>query len=225
MDELEQFSHTPVANKCENIRVQTFIYLYAGKISTPLLDGNFEQALSCIPYIEEKLSEYKLYLDAHQVFLFYYKIAALYMGCMHYDHAIKYLNKIINRKSGTRGDLQCYARLLHLIAHYELGHYELLEYLSKSVYRQMRKMAFLTAAEEVILNFLKASFRMNTVEIEEELKVLLKTLNQYRKDPFETRSLIYLNIISWLEGKVNNVPIREIIHQKYIQESALAVPK
>ena len=50
-----------------------------------------------------------------------------------------------------RTDLQCYARLLHLIAHYELGNYDLLEYLFKSVYRFMAKMENLSVVEEEIL--------------------------------------------------------------------------
>ena len=36
-------------------------------------------------------------------------------------------------------DLQCYARLLHLMAHYELGNFEIMESLIKSVYRFMAK--------------------------------------------------------------------------------------
>jgi len=40
-----------------------------------------------------------------------------------YERTIDYLNKIINWKVDLRTDLQCYSRLLHLIAHYELGNY------------------------------------------------------------------------------------------------------
>jgi hypothetical protein len=34
---------------------------------------------------------------------------------------------------------------------------------------------------------------------------------------FETRSFVYLDIVSWVESKVYNKPIGEIIHKKYLQ--------
>ena len=93
-----------------------------------------------MPFIEEKLKEYGIYLDRHRILVFYYKIACLYFGSGDYGNTIDYLNKIINWKVDLRTDLQCYSRLLHLIAHYELGNDNLLEYLIKSVYRFMAKM-------------------------------------------------------------------------------------
>jgi tetratricopeptide (TPR) repeat protein len=68
-------------------------------------------------------------MDRHRILVFYYKIASLYFGSGDFDKSIDYLNKIINWKVDLRTDLQCYARLLHLIAHYELGNFDLLEYL------------------------------------------------------------------------------------------------
>ena len=71
---------------------------------------------------------------------------------------IDYLQKIINDKTDLRYDLQCYARLVHLLAHYELGNDMLMESLSKSVYRFMAKMKNLTVVEEEMFKFLRQSF-------------------------------------------------------------------
>jgi hypothetical protein len=98
-------------------------------------------------------------MDRHRVLVFYYKIASLYFGSGNFDKSIDYLNKIINWKVDLRTDLQCYARLLHLIAHYELGNFALLEYLLKSVYRFMYKMQNLSTVEEKIFGFLRRSFK------------------------------------------------------------------
>src|SRR5690606_34474733 len=98
-------------------------------------------------------------LDRHRILVFYYKIACLYFGSGDNEKAIDYLQKIINWKLDLRTDLQCYARLLHLIAHYELGNFELLEYLVKSVYRFMAKMGSLSIVEEAMFSFLRKSFQ------------------------------------------------------------------
>ncbi len=99
-----------------------------------------------------------MYLDRHRILVFYYKISSLYFGSGDYDNTITYLNKIINWKVDLRTDLQCYARLLHLIAHYEIGNFDILEYLIKSVYRFMAKMENLSIVEEEIFKFLRKFF-------------------------------------------------------------------
>ena len=136
------------------------------------MDGTFKEGLKLLPEIEEKLDDYSLYLDRHRVLIFYYKIASLYFGSGNYDKSIDYLNKIINWKVDLRNDLQCYARLLHLIAHYELGNFEILEYLVKSVYRFMAKMENLSMVEEEILKFLRKSLRLTKSKIKLEFEQL-----------------------------------------------------
>ncbi len=112
------------------------------------LHGTFEKGTSMVPFLEKMLKNYGRYLDLHRVLVFYYKIACLYFGSGNNEKAIDYLNRIINQRSDLRNDLQCYARLLHLIAHYELGNFDLLEYLIKSVYRFMSKMENLSKVKK-----------------------------------------------------------------------------
>jgi hypothetical protein len=114
-----------------------------------------------------------------------------------------------------RTDLQCYARLLHLIAHYELGNFELLEYLTKSVYRFMAKMGNLSGVEEEMFKFLRRSFDVGAKTLKPELEKLLEKLRQYEGDPLETRAFSYLDVISWLESKINGVNVQDVIREKY----------
>jgi tetratricopeptide (TPR) repeat protein len=121
IEQFEKFAHRKLVLQNDNNRILTFVYLYTSKINLHFLEGRFAEGLKLVPYIEEKLDEYRLYLDRHRVLVFYYKIACLYFGSGNNEKAINYLSKIINQKADLRTDLQCYARLLHLIAHYELG--------------------------------------------------------------------------------------------------------
>ena len=180
------------------------------------MEGTFTEGLELVPYIEEKLNEYELYLDRHRILVFYYKIASLYFGSGNFDKSIDYLNKIINWKVDLRTDLQCYARLLHLIAHYELGNFDLLEYLVKSVYRFMYKMQNLSTVEEEVFGFLRKAFRLSRTEIKAEFENLLAALQPLEKNRLESRAFMYLDIISWLESKIHNKPVQIIIRQKYL---------
>lgn len=214
----EKFAETAIVENNSNNNIQVFVYLYTAKINKHFMQGTFDEGLALVPEIAEKLKEYSLYLDNHRVLVFYYKIASLYFGSSDYDNTIKYLSKIINWKVDLRNDLQCYARLLHLIAHYELGNYNLLEYLIKSVYRFMAKMENLGVVEEKIFHFLHQSFYLNERELKPEFEKLLNELKALESNKFTTRAFAYLDIISWLESKIYNLKIQDVIRSKFLQK-------
>jgi len=214
--QFEDFSESDIVKNNVNNRIQTFVYLYISKLNQHFIDGTFTEGLSLVPYIEEKLKEYWIYLDRHRILVFYYKIGCLYFGSGDYEQTIVYLNKIINLKMDLRTDLQCYSRLLHLIAHYELGNFSLLEYLTKSVYRFMAKMENLSLVEEEIFKFLRKSFNVTPDRLRPEFEKLVEKLKRYEKNRFETRAFLYLDIISWLESKIQNVPVQDVIREKYL---------
>ena len=208
---LEQFSETPIVLNNKNNLIQSFVYLYIGKINQHFLEGTFSEGLNMIPAMEDKLKEIEMYMDSHRVLVFYYKIACLYFGAGNAEKTIDYLNRIINWKLNLRDDLQCYARLLHLIAHYELGNMEVVTYLSKSVFRFMAKMKNLGEVENVLFNFLR-----NTIQTGKEasFQELLVKLQPLEKNKIESRAFMYLDIISWLESKIENKDVQTIIKEK-----------
>ncbi len=212
----EAYAKTPVANQHDNFRIHTFIYINSAKINWHLMLGNFKEGLELVPGIVEKLQEYALYIDGHRILVFNYKIATLYFGSGDYSTSIDYLQKIINGEADLRIDLQCYARLLHLMAHYELGNFEIIESLIKSVYRFMAKMKNLTVVEEEMFRFLRSSFKVSARQLKPELEKFLNNIKHLERSRFETRSFAYLDTISWLESKVYAKPLSAIIHNKYL---------
>ncbi|HYM95460.1 MAG TPA: hypothetical protein VET23_15080, partial [Chitinophagaceae bacterium] len=208
--------HLDLVEQNENNRILTYVYLYTARINLYFLRGTFTKGLRLVPFLEDMLKKYGLYLDAHRVLVFYYKIACLYFGSGNNEKAIEYLNKIINHKGDLRTDLQCYSRLLHLIAHYELGNFDLLEYLIKSVYRYMAKMENLSRVEEEVFAFLRRSFHVGAHALKPEFEKLLKKLKGYEGNPLESRAFVYLDIISWLESKINNVNVQDVIREKFL---------
>lgn len=216
LEEFENFAHSALVNQHDNNSIQTFVYLNISRINRHFMEGTFSEGLKIIPELEHQLKEFGLYLDRHRILVFYYKIASLYFGSGDYERTIDYLQKIINWKMDLRTDLQCYSRLLHLIAHYELGNYDLIEYLARSVYRFMAKMENLSGVEEDIFEFLRRSFRTNPAALQQEFQRLLIQLKSYERNNLETRAFNYLDIISWLESKINGVPVQDIIRQKFL---------
>lgn len=185
--------------------------------------GSFKEGLKLVAPIEEKLKEYSLFLDPHRIMVMNYKFATLYFGSGDYSTCIDYLQKIMNEPGELRTDLQCYSRLLHLLAHYELGNTELMEPLSRSVYRFMSKMENLTVIEEEMLRFLRRSLTISRHQLKPELEKSLQKVKHLEKNRFETRAFAYLDIISWLESKVHSQPMAEVIREKYLKSKRRAV--
>lgn len=217
-NDLERFSafcNSKEGDANINNRVQGFVYLYLAKINKHFLQGSFSEGLKLVPEIEEKLKTYELQLDKHRTLVFYYKIACLYFGYGEFAKAVEYLNKIIHWKADLRTDIQCYARLLHLISHYELGNDMIIESQVKSVYRFMSNMKNLSSVETSIFAFLKKVFTLSRKELNEHLQILFNELKPLENNPLEARSFLYLDILSWLESKLKGVPVQAIIAEKF----------
>lgn len=202
-----------------NNQIIGFQYFYLSKIDYYFLQGRFTYGLKIIPTLEKQLKTYEVYLDTHRIMVFYYKIACLYFGSGNYDKAIDYLHKIINQKAHLRNDLQCYARLLHLIAHYELKNYDILESLIKSVYRFMGNMDNLSTVELAIFEFIRKSFSYNILHLEEAFITLHKKLNNLKSKKVENRSFVYLDVLSWLESKIQKQAVEVVIRKKFLEKS------
>lgn len=218
LQQLERF-YEQAGQFSENLEIQSFVYLYTAKINLHFLEGTFTEGLDLVNPIMGKLKDYQQYIDVHRVLVFYYKIASLYFGSGNNDLAIDYLQKIINLKVGQlRTDIQCFARLLHLIAHYELGNMELVEYLIKSVYRFLSKMENLDAVLSEIFAFLRRSLSSKPKDVKDSFIQLRNKLEQVSSSKYNRRSYQYLDIVSWLESKIENLPVQEIIRNKFLKQ-------
>jgi hypothetical protein len=140
----------------------------------------------------------------------------LYFGAGDNKKCIEYLEKIIgNRTLQMREDLMCFARILSLIAHYESGMDYHLDVQLKSTYKFLIKMNDLHGVQRHMIDFLKGLGDIYPHQIKNEFVKLYEKLKMYEDDPYERRSFLYLDFLSWLESKIQNKPVAEIIQEKY----------
>ena len=217
LSRFERFTFSKAANRHDNFRMQAFVYLTSARINQHLMKGSFGEGLKLVPAIETGLAEFDMYIDRHRVLVIQYKTALLYFGNGNYAESIDHLQKIINGPVDMRIDLQCYARLLHLMAHFEMGNDAIIESLIKSVFRFMSRMENLTVVEEEMFKFLRNNVYESAVKLKPGLKKLLQDIKQFEKNRYETRVFSYLDIISWVESKVFEKPMSEVVHEKYLR--------
>lgn len=199
----------------ENTESLAFLYLYLNKLNLYFLEGKFSHGLELIPEVLEKMETYRVKIDEHHIMVFYYKFASLYFGSSQYEQCIFYLEKIIrNKQLGMREDLLCFSRILNLVAHYEAGMDQNLEALIKSTYKFLIKMNELHEVQKRFITFLRNLSNIYPHELKSAFKDLHRELKNFEHHPYEKRSFMYLDIISWLESKIDNVTVESIIKKK-----------
>ena len=223
LDELRRFPAIFDISQSVNIEGLYHLYMYIHAIKLHFMEGTFSQGLELVPGLMQIIEQDTYNWDERRVMIFYYRIACLYFGSGDNSSAIDYLNLIINQKNPDyRADIQCFARILNLIAHFELGNAQLVEYQVKSVYRFLAKMEDLHAVQQEIFRFLRKTPRIRPAELKGEFVDLRERLLKHEADPYERRPFLYLDIISWLDSKIEGKSVQEIIRRKFQQRRVAA---
>ena len=199
----------------DNTKVLSFLYVYMNKLNYHFLTGTFSEGLYLVDEVNARIAMFENRIDQHHVMIFYYKIASLYFGAGDNKCCIEYLQKIIKDKSlKAREDLLCFSRILNLVAHYELGLDYHLETQLKSTYKYLLKMDDLHEVQKEMIAFLRGLGDIYPHQIKKAFKSLHAKLKPFENHPYERRAFLYLDILSWLESKIENKPVAEIIHEK-----------
>lgn len=199
----------------------SFLYLYTAKINRHFLEGSFKEGLKLVPEINRLIKKFGRFIDIHRIMVFNYKTAWLYLGSGQAGQSIEYLNKILNLQSAghLRTDIQCYARLMHLMAHFELGHFNLLEHLVDSVGRFFSKMRDLNEVQVVLFQFFKNNLDVRKQELLHNLQVLKKEVIRLEKNPYEGRTFHHLDIVAWIDSRIEGKTVGEVIRKRFVDQA------
>lgn len=201
----------------ENIRLLLFKYTSTHRINRYFMLGEFTEGSKIIPDIAESLEEFEHLLDTNYIIIFYYKFACMYFGDSNYQLVVFWLNKIINMKDvDLRSDIHSFARILNLISHYELGNIDLVDYYIRSTYRFLIKKNDLHQFQKIIMKFLRKLSSITRDQLIDAFKDLREQLIPLNDKFYERRPFIYFDIISWLESKIENRTVQEIIKEKAV---------
>jgi tetratricopeptide (TPR) repeat protein len=153
----------------------------------------------------------------HNVLHLMFTISIAYFASGNYHRALHWINRYINENNEYElGDFAIGVKILGIFIHYELKNFELLPYYVKSLYRFLLRKKKAYRFEVIIIKFIR---KLSSVKTNEDfifsLKHLKKELEALKSDPFEARIFReYFDYISWIESKIENKPVGEIIRSK-----------
>jgi hypothetical protein len=80
-------------------------------------------------------------------------------------------------------------------------------------------MENLSIVEVEIFKFIRKSFSLSAKELKPAFIELYNTLKTLQNNTHAVRAFSYLDIISWLESKIYDKQVQEVIKEKYLEAS------
>ena len=213
--ELNDFDILSKPNLTVNEISQYKLIHHVQHLNRIFLSCEYELGVKTIQNIESDINSNPYNCDLNRMLVFYYKLGCVHFGANDCQSALSYLNMINNEyHPNFREDIQCFSRILALIVHFDLGNEELVSYQLKHVYRFLLKLEELDAVFREILKFLRRTPKMIPENMNQEFLQLKDKLIQIKQKRFEKRPFLYLDIISWLDTKIEKKSFQEVLLEK-----------
>ncbi|MBL8000034.1 MAG: hypothetical protein JNL32_15535 [Candidatus Kapabacteria bacterium] len=199
-----------------NFELQVFKTTSNLELTYYMQTAQFDKGIALAVDVEATMKKYKDYLDSPNQIILAYNLALLYFYVGRYDQSLRWANVIINDTNElAREDVYCFARIMSLLLHFELGNVDLLEHILKSTLRYLSKRNRLYKVESLVMNYIK-KFRVakDDTQLKSNFKQMLEEALELEQDPYERSAYSYLDLISWLQHKIENKPMEEFIRSR-----------
>jgi hypothetical protein len=210
--ELENYRHTNYAKLNHNSQIVSFQYVHNGRMNLHFLKGTFKEGLKNIPRTIQRIKRYANKLDYHKVMVIYYKVAWMYIGASMPKKALEYLDYIIDlTDKSLREDIQCYARIMKLMALYDMQEYNLILKYGKDFQKFYDKLKHPNRVQITVLEMLEQLANTPIFSQKDILKIHFEKLKILKENNFEKRAFIYLDVLPWILSKVKRRSIGESV--------------
>ncbi len=201
----------------EDIEVMIFKSTYLAELRIYEKQGDFDKAMEVVDDLVDGLEKNSGKINKEQELLFLNGIASAYFGAGMYKESLHWLNRILNdNEPNLRQDIYSYARLFNLVVHFELGNYDLLEYVVKSTFRYLSKRQRDHDLEMMILNNMKKLARVGGTEGEKAvLEEFQQELKNHLSEHTEQIIIDYFDFPLWIEGKLKGIDFKDMAKAKF----------
>ncbi|MCC7301772.1 MAG: hypothetical protein IT233_03930 [Bacteroidia bacterium] len=178
--------------------------------------GEFEKSIALIPKIEEGLEKYRGKINPTRRGYFLLNMAVSYFGIEEYNKALRFVNTLLNDQDIAESqDIHCFARIMDLVIHLELGNDDLIPYSYKSAQRYLKTRKRVYKFETVFLEFMNRLMKDGNGSQNTELyHDFVLALEQLKADPFERTVFEYFDILSWAKSKTARRRFRDVVAEQ-----------
>ncbi len=196
-----------------DIDVKYFSSKYSLELFLNIEQNNFQKAEVLISDIQEFYLNYDKKINGIRKAYIDFKIATVYLSQNKFKEALKWINFIINDKAlDKRQDIYSFAKIIHLIIHFELKNYRYLNYALTSTKRFLKDKKRLYKFEELFLKLISklSKQELNQFDLEEILTPFLAEVELLKQNNFEKTAFEYFDFYTWIKGKIDGKTYLEL---------------
>ena len=210
----------PKVKVSEDLEMKIFTHSNITELSLYVSMGEVEKGIKLIETITTFITENEKKIRKFPLLHLYYNIAYFYFSIGKYSQSIQWMNNILNDNSlKSVEDIHSSSHILTMILQFEQGRDELLTYLARSTHRYLNKLEGLYKFETILLTFLKKNTTTKTKkDLLNNFKKLRKELEETRYEPGERNALSTIDLLAWVDSKIEGVPFYEIMRRKAKQQ-------
>ena len=140
----------------------------------------------------------------------------MYIGAEQPEKAISYLDYIIDlTDKSLREDIQCYARIMKLMALFDMQEYNAILKYGMDFQKFYHKLKHPNRVQLAVLQMLETLAKAPLLTQKEILKEDYSKLKLLKENNFEKRAFIYLDVLPWIMSKVTRKNIEESVKEEY----------
>ncbi|MFT4663997.1 MAG: hypothetical protein ACI8YQ_002160 [Polaribacter sp.] len=198
---LEQAKEDPAFVKIKNLKSRVFRQTMMLQLNRAMASGTYERAIVLMPKLKEGLSEFEKQIEPQHKIAIQYLTAYLLFKNKDYEEVINWTNVLLQKTDESiLSEYFHYTRWLNLIAHFELGNYQLVGSLLRQTKRYVRQNRKLMKTEALLFKTLKkatglADKRRAGAMVREMEKPLVALKTE------ERLFFQYLDLEEWVKGR------------------------
>ena len=179
----------------------------------------YTKAIALIPRMKIYFADPFAQRQVATIMHYQFCIAALYFYAGNYDAALNELDILLNNKNlETLTAYHGYARILHLLIHFELSNDLLLESLGRATYRFLYQHQSDYQVETQVVRFMRNVSQIpNKRELNIALKNLRNKLEPLQNEDFEKEAFEVIHYLDWIDSKLANRSMIEWTEQQATQ--------
>jgi hypothetical protein len=204
LDRLENLLNRSEFKTIKNLASRVFRQKYLLLLNWSIRQGAFNEALAWIPTIENGLEAFGKTIEKHHRITFYYLSAYILFITEKYDEALKWNNKIMNDpKEDVVKEIFYFSRVLHVLIHFELSNYDLMDSLLLSTPKYLKSRRELYKSEKSLFSLLK-KIRNSVSESDKQVHYMNfnAELDKLQKDPKENRAFSFIDLKLWVSSRL-----------------------
>lgn len=210
LEAIEELKSLPATSY--NDEGEVFQNVYFSEHLYYLNKGDFEKAESLIPAIEHGLETFDAKINKARLLSFQFNVMVMYFILHRFKKAAEWADKVLEDKGEIKQGITTVTRILYPIIHFELGHHDLVDNLTRSAYRYILNKKRLHEFERLVVKYLKSMpLSTNQIEFKTKLEEFNTGLDKLMEDPAVNVTLGMEEVSLWVKSHLNSIMMRELI--------------